>query len=40
MDLMRVSLAFLAILDVLFYVLPDSVPCPIFPYSEQGRLYT
>ena len=33
MDLLRVSLAFLAILDVLFYILSDSVLCPIFPYS-------
>ena len=28
MDLLRVSLAFLAILDIPFYVLSDSVPCP------------
>ena len=33
MDLLRVSLAFLAILDVPFYIFSDFVPCPIFPYS-------
>ena len=33
MNLLRVSLAFLAILDVSFYILPDSVLCPIFSYS-------
>ena len=33
MDLLRVFLAILAILDVPFYILPDSVLCPIFPYS-------
>ena len=33
MDLLRVSSAFLAILDVPFYIFPDSVPCPIFPPS-------
>ena len=33
MNLLRVSLAFLAILDVPFYILSDSIPCPIFPYS-------
>ena len=33
MNLLRVSLAFLAILDIPFYILPNFVLCPIFPYS-------
>ena len=33
MDLLHVFLAFLAILDVLFYVFPDSIPCPVLSYS-------
>ena len=33
MDLLRVSLAYLAILDVLFYVFPNSIPCPVLSYS-------
>ena len=32
MDLLRVSLAFQAILDVQFYVFLDFVPCPVFSY--------
>ena len=33
MDLLCVSLAFLAILDVLFYIFPDSFPCSVLSYS-------
>ena len=33
MDLLRVSLAFLAILDIPFYVFPDSILCPSLFYS-------
>ena len=40
MDLLHVSLAFLAILDVQFYIFSDSVPCSVLSYSEQGCLYT
>ena len=32
MDLLRVSLAFLAILDVPLYVFPDFIPCPVLSY--------
>ena len=33
MDLLHVSLAFLAILDILFYVFLDSILCPVLSYS-------